>query len=60
MDNIEVYQSGNDKIAKILSNNADMIKDEVLAVNFYTDTETETSKEWNINGEKVLIGLKKM
>ena len=60
MDNIEVYQSGNDKIAKILLNNADMIKDEVLAVNIYTDTETETSKEWNINGEKVLIGLKRI
>ena len=60
MDNIEVYQSGNDKIAKIFANNADMIKDEVLAVNIYTDTETDTSKEWNINGEKVLIGLKKI
>ena len=31
MDHIGVYQSGNDKIAELIKNNADEIKSEVMA-----------------------------
>ncbi len=60
MDNIEIYQSSNEKIAKILNDNQDIIKDEVLALEIFTDKDTDNSKEWNINGEKVMLGLKRV
>jgi len=59
MDNIEIYTKGNDKIAKIFEANADMIKDEVLATEILYNNECDNSKEWNINGEKVFIGVKR-
>ena len=57
MDNIEIYTKGNDKISAILGANAEMIKDEVLATDIHFDSECDNSKEWNINGEKVFIGV---
>ena len=57
MDNIEIYISDNEKIAGIINNNADFIKDEVLAVAINNDSKCDNSKEWNINGEKVYIGV---
>ena len=59
MDNIEIYVDGNTKIAEIISANAETIKDEVLAVEIFFDSECDNSKEWNINGEKVFIGVKR-
>ena len=57
MDNIEIYISDNAKIADIINKNADFIKDEVLAVAINNDSKCDNSKEWNINGEKVYIGV---
>ncbi len=59
MDNIEIYVKENEKIACVINANADTIKDEVLALNIHFDSECDNSKEWNINGEKVLIGVTK-
>lgn len=60
MDKIEVYHKGNQKIEAIFDKFKNTISDEVLAVDIIPDSTCETSKEWNINGEKVTIGLKKI
>ena len=59
MDNINIYVSGNEKIAAIIERNADEIKDDVLALEIEQGTNCENSKEWNINGEKVNLGVEK-
>ena len=48
----------NTKIDVLLSNNAE-IKDEVLANEICFDTIKGYNKEWNINGETVVIGVEK-
>ena len=60
MDNINIYCSGNDKIADIMERNADSIKSETLAVNIIFGSETHFSKNWNINGEDVVLGVEKI
>ncbi|MDE6024378.1 MAG: isoleucine--tRNA ligase [Lachnospiraceae bacterium] len=57
MDKIKVYVSGNDKIADIITGNSDEIKTVCLANEFVIGETTTNSKEWNINGEKVTIGV---
>lgn len=59
MDHISVYVDGNEKISAIVNNNADEIKDEVLAANIFDGKKCDNSKEWNINGEKVFLGVTK-
>jgi len=49
-DRIKVYVTGNAK-------NADEIKRVVLGDAFVMDAACDNSKEWNINGEKVTIGV---
>ena len=56
-DRIKVYISGNAKIADVMNKNADEIKRVVLANDFVMDSTCDNSKEWNINGEKVTIGV---
>ena len=60
MDNINIYCSGNEKIADIMERNADSIKSETLAVNIVFGSETHFSKNWNINGEDVVLGVEKI
>ncbi len=60
MDHIKVYTSGNEKIDAIMAKNSGFIKDEVLADDVLTNTDNALSKEWNINGEKVKIGVEKI
>ena len=60
MDHITLYVSGNDKIAEIINNNAEEIKEEVLAESIVTGGADGSFKEWNINGENVTLGVKKM
>ena len=60
MDNINIYCSGNEKIADIMERNADSIKSETLAVNIVFGSETHFSKNWNINGEDVILGVEKI
>ena len=56
-DRINVYVSGNDKIASIMEKNADEIKRVVLGENFVFGETVGEGKEWNINGEKVTFGV---
>ena len=56
-DRIKVYVTGNAKIADVMGKNADEIKRVVLADAFVMDAACDNSKEWNINGEKVTIGV---
>lgn len=57
MDHITVYVSGNAKIGDIFSRNGEYIKSQVLADNIVLDADCDTSKELNINGENVNIGV---
>ena len=60
MDNIRVAFTGNDTIAAIAERNAEEIKDETLAVELTVGSTLTHSKEWNINGEKVVISVEKI
>ncbi len=59
MDYIKVSCGGNEKIAKIMDKNADYIMSEVLCDDIITTGAVGTVKEWNINDEKVTLGVKK-
>ncbi len=59
MDHIKVSFSGNDKIADIVSRNQDMIAGKVLADTITTGETLGVAKEWNVNGEKVVISVEK-
>ena len=58
-DHITVYEDGNDKIKEIMTKYADEIKNDVLADDMCVDAEGGYSKEWDINGEKVRLGVEK-
>jgi len=58
-DKIIVYADKNRKILEILTNNKEDIKGEVLAFDIITGELKGYSKEWNINGETVMIGVAK-
>ena len=59
MDHIKVSINGNDKLAAIVSRNLEAIAGKVLADEMLTDTELAVSKEWNVNGESVVIAVEK-
>ena len=59
MDHIKVSINGNDKLAAIVSRNLEAIAGKVLADEMLTDTELAVSKEWNVNGENVVIAVEK-
>ncbi len=59
MDHINVYVSGNDKIADIMQKNAEFIKEEVLAEAILIE-EFSGMKDWNINGENVQLGVERL
>jgi len=60
MDKINVYAQGNDKIAKLFTDNRAQIQDDVLAKSIQLDKMNGFSKEWNINGENVTLGVEKL
>ena len=60
MDHIEVSVSGNDRISEVMKKNEEQIRSEVLAEAAVYGESTGYSKEWNVNGEKVMIGVKKI
>ena len=47
-------------MAQIVMANKPAIAEKVLADEILTDTETVNKKEWNVNGEKVTIGVEKI
>ncbi len=56
-DRIKIYVEGNDKIAEIMNANAEEIKNVVLGNEFVIGAMGGISKDWNINGEKVVLGV---
>ena len=60
MDRIKVYVEGNDKIAEIVKKNEKAIADKVLANEVLYGTKNDAAKDWNINGEKVFLGVEKI
>ena len=50
---------GNDKLKAITEKNADSVKKDVLAEAVVFGSTDGYVKEWNINGEKVTLGVKK-
>ncbi len=59
MDHINVYISGNERIADVVRKNADAIGEKVLA-NAISYENGGNTKEWNVNGEKVVIGVERV
>ncbi|MCI9135296.1 MAG: isoleucine--tRNA ligase [Lachnospiraceae bacterium] len=59
MDHITVFIAGNDRIAEIVGKNQRAIQEKVLADDVVEEQQTAISKEWNVNGETVIIGVEK-
>ena len=59
-DHIVVSLTGNDKLAGLVKKNADSIAKDVLAESITTDSDAEFNKEWDINGQKAVIGVAKV
>ena len=60
MDHIRVSICDNDKVAEIVQKNVEAISGKVLAEAIMADKTLAVSKEWNVNGEKVTIGVEKI
>ena len=60
MDHIYVYADKNAKIADLIKKYADELKSEVMADNIMLGEMTGYTKEWNINGESVMLGVEKL
>ncbi|MBR5510547.1 MAG: isoleucine--tRNA ligase [Lachnospiraceae bacterium] len=59
MDKIVVYSTGNGKIAKFMEIYRDQIQSDVMAVDIRFNEVNGYTKEWNINGETVTLGVEK-
>ena len=60
MDRIVLSQSGNDKIAAIIKKNENEIKTDVLANEIKYDAAVGFTKDWDLNGEKTVLGVEKI
>ena len=60
MDHIYVYVDKNEKIAELIKKYADELKSEVMADSITLGEMTGYTKEWNINGEDVVLGVAKV
>ena len=59
-DHIRVYQGGNEKISKIMTEHAEQIKAEVLADEIFIGEMKGHTTDWNMNGEAVTLGVTKV
>ncbi len=59
MNHIRVFAEGNEKISAVFAAHGEEIKSEVLADEIVTGQTGGYSKEWSINGEKVVLGVEK-
>lgn len=57
MDHIDLYISGNDRVADIIKRNEAQIRDEVLGESIHYGAVSDNAKEWTLNGEKVTLGV---
>ena len=60
MDKICIYVKDNDKIVEIMKEHQDEIMKDVLAENVVTGETEGYVKEWNINKEKVTLGVTRL
>jgi isoleucyl-tRNA synthetase len=60
-DHIDVFESGNEKIRSILEKYESQLKKEVLAesVTYGEADEDASRKEWTVNGERVVLAVRK-
>ena len=58
-DKIHVTYEGSEKAENIFAQYGNQIGDEVLALSVEKKTPAGYTKEWNINGEKVIMGVEK-
>ena len=59
MDKITVSEEGNEKVEQIIKNNLDEIKGDVLATDIVFGKADGFTKEWNLNGQTVTLGVTK-
>ena len=59
MDRITVYEKDNEVLAKYLMDNRDFVLKEVMASDIVTGSVDGYTREWDINGEHVTLGVKK-
>ncbi len=59
-DHIEVYQSGNEKIAEVLRRNESAVLGDVLGESCHYGELSGYTAEWDVNGEKTSFGVKKV
>ncbi len=60
MDNIRISYRAEETIDRIFQSYGAQIQSEVLAVSIRSDAVKGYEKEWNINGEKVTLGVEKV
>ena len=60
MDHIVVYQKGSERVAEILRNHREEIASDVLAEDICLGELEGFTAAWNLNGEEVELGVKKM
>jgi isoleucyl-tRNA synthetase len=60
MDHIDVTVTGNKKLADVVKRNETAIAGKVLAHSISFDEPVADAKDWNINGESVTIGVRKI
>ena len=60
MDHIRVSLTGSDKLKAVVENQVEPITTKVLADAILFDTDVKNAKEWDINGEKLRIGVEKI
>ncbi|MEE1011765.1 MAG: isoleucine--tRNA ligase [Acutalibacteraceae bacterium] len=59
MDTIRIYVSGNEKIEAIFDANKETVTHDVLATDIIAAAGGSYTKDWDINGEKVTLGVEK-
>ncbi len=60
MDHITIYVKDNDKIKDLIVRNQDEISGTLLCDKIVSDSMAGYSKEWDINGESVVLGVEKI
>ena len=59
-DRIKIFVDGNKKLAEIIIGNAEEIQKVALAEKIIFNATCDNSKEWDINGEKISLGVEKI
>jgi isoleucyl-tRNA synthetase len=61
VDRIIIFYKGSEKLSKAIASEENYIKNETLADQLLEKLDkSDFEKEWNINGDKVIVGIKKL